>query len=94
MTATVLDTVTGEKKEVEGVSSYHWAEGNWSCDCNRNAFGVEMPDTGFCIGGSRFVVVDAKFEPDEAVYTLAELNEEYPPELLAAHGITPEHPNV
>lgn len=82
MKATVLDTVTGQSKEASyNMGSWNWYEGNWSCDCNREAiFSIES-DTGFCLGGKRFLVIKAEFEKDEVEYTLDELNEEYPKEL-------------
>lgn len=90
MIATVLDTKTGETVKYNGPCAFEWVDGNWSCDCNRKAdFDVE-PDCveGFCEGGHRFLVIDAKFGSGEHQYSLYELNECYPEELLTKHGIT------
>ena len=83
MKATILDTVTGEKMTVDGPRSWEWAENNWSCDCNRNPWGVDTgkPD-GVCEGRERFLVVEAVMnDPEDYEYTMDELNEGYPEEL-------------
>lgn len=84
MKATILDTVTGEKMAVDGPRSWEWAENNWSCDCNRNPWGVPTgkPD-GVCEGCERFIVVEAVMNALDYEYTLDELNEGYPAELRA-----------
>ena len=102
MKATVLDTVTGKTAVADGPRSWEWAENNWSCDCNRWNLFPELeeeqlndPDFGVCKGGKRFLVVAAEFNrlldedggPIDYDYTLAELNSDYPDELLRAHGI-------
>jgi len=84
MKATLLDTLTG-KITVAGynLGSWNWAEGNWACDCNRHKdFGVDGDDTGYCLGGKRFLVIKAEFDKGEEEYTLEELNDDYPQELL------------
>lgn len=82
MKATVLDTVTGQSKEsFFDASAWAWSDGNWSCDCNREAIFSIDSDTDFCLGGKRFLVIKAEFEVGEVEYTLDELNEEYPKEL-------------
>lgn len=88
MKATILDTETGIEAIVSGHHSWEWAENNWSCDCNRQrAFGLSEGD-GICLGGKRFVVIAAAFDdPEDYEYTLAELNSDYPDELLRKHGI-------
>ena len=89
MKATILDTKTGLRQTVEGPRSWEWAENNYSCDCNRNPWHAETgkPD-GICEGRERFLVVAAEMnDPEDYEYTLAELNNGYPPELLKAHGI-------
>lgn len=69
---------------VTGIHSFQWADGNWSCDCNRNPF---CADTGkpndVCQGQERFLVVGAVMDPDDYEYTLDELNEKYPAEFRA-----------
>ena len=85
MKATILDTITGKTKQKNGIDSFQWAENNWSCDCNRNYFGVEGKDTEYCLGGKRFLVIKAEFENDEMRYTLEELNADYPEDLIKKH---------
>ena len=85
MKATILDTVTGEKMTVDGPRSWEWAENGWTCDCNRNPWGIDTggPPKG-CHGWNRFLVVEAVMnDPDDYEYTLAELNAGYPEALLA-----------
>lgn len=91
MIAVVLDTVTGKSTSVQGHRSFEWAENNWSCDCNRSiAMKVNLPSSGVCDGCKRFIVIDAKFENYDFKYSLFELNEEYPLELLGKYGIVKE----
>lgn len=81
MIATILDVVTGEIKTVEGPCSYMWAEGNWSCDCNRAPyFNIEIGED-ICTS-ERFIVIGARANRDDYMYTLREFNEGYPMELL------------
>lgn len=89
MKATVLDTKTGKTAISEGIRSWDWAEGNWSCDCNRQyLFGIE-DNGGVCLGGKRYIVIKADFDmPEDYEYSLLELNSYYPAELLKEHGIT------
>ncbi len=85
MKATILDTQTGNTATIDGPSTYDWVDGNWSCDCNRNPWGVDMgkPD-GVCHGSERFLVVKAVFDdPDDYECTLEKLNADYPEELLS-----------
>ena len=82
MKAVVLDTVTGETKVMEGIRSFDWAEGNYSCDCNRGA------DLDAVCKSERFLVIEAEFnDPDDYEYSLFELNENYPVELLKLNGM-------
>lgn len=85
MKATILDTVTGKKMTVDGPRSWEWAVNNWSCDCNRNRWDVDTgKPEGVCGGRKRFLVVAAVMNnPDDYEYTLSELNNGYPEELLA-----------
>ena len=89
MIATILDTKTGLRAKRAGISSWEWAENNFSCDCNRDLWGVETDEEdGICSGGKRFIVIDAVMESEEDYeYTLRELNSEYPDELLSRFGI-------
>lgn len=83
MKATILDTQTGQTHIIDGPSCFEFAENNWSCDCNRNPQGC-----GDVCESNRFLVV--AFEPTltgDEDWTLAQLNQDYPAELLAAHGI-------
>lgn len=92
MKATILDTVTGLKQVVDGPRSWEWAENNYSCDCNRNPWNAQVEQfDGYCIGCKRFIVIAAEFNsPDDDHFTLGELNEDYPRELLIKHGIMPQ----
>ena len=84
MKAIVLNTITGSTKEVNNISSFNWAENNWSCDCNRDYFDHfnDEDDDGYCVGCNIFLVIKAEFEKDERKYSLLELNEDYPKEML------------
>ena len=92
MKFTLLDTQTGETRNVDSKwNAYYWAVGNGSCDCNRDRFfGVELPRTGYCLGGNRFLIIAA----DTNEFTLAELNDDYPDELLAKHHIGEVKPST
>lgn len=79
MIATILDTVTGKTKTKRGPSSWNWMEGDYSCDCNRNLWSDD--DLYVCPGCERYLVVQALFEGDEEVYSLDDLNSDYPQEL-------------
>ena len=69
---------------VNGPRSWEWAENNYSCDCNRNPFGVETGAPEGVCEAKRFLVVAAEMnDPDDYNYTLDELNEDYPEELRA-----------
>jgi hypothetical protein len=87
MKPTLLDTETGERREsCSDFDDYWWAEGNGACDCNRRLlFGLsEDPSReNTCEGCHRFLIVTA----DKSAYSLRELNEGYPEELLRQHGL-------
>lgn len=86
MKATILDTKTGLIKVVDGPRSFEWAEDGWSCDCNRDLWNVTHNEDE--CGTNRFLVIKAEMnDPEDYSYTLEELNECYPIELLKAHGI-------
>jgi len=88
MKCTVLDTVTGETRISEGIATWNWKEGNWSCDCNRAIIFDRWIADGFCVGGKRYLVIAAEPEDkDDYEVSLAELNSDYPDELLREHGI-------
>jgi len=83
---TLLDTATGATLETgDEYDPYWWAEGNGSCDCNRAIrMGVETgKPEGICEGSHRFLIVSAS----DKTYSLKELNEDYPTELLRAFRI-------
>ena len=84
MKATVLDTLTGDTAESEGIRSFEWAENNLSCDCNREILfkPFDFKSTG-CDGCKRYIVVAAEFGADDYEYSLRDLNEGYPDVLLA-----------
>jgi hypothetical protein len=86
MKATILDTKTGLRRTVDGPRSFEWAENNFSCDCNRNLWQADTgKPQGICEGRERFLVVAAEMnDPEDYEYTLSELNDGYPPELLKA----------
>ena len=100
MIVTILDLETGETATTEDQTTpYQWAEGNWSCDCNRaryfgDAVDEEMdrrmreehpdllPHQSYCYGAKRFLVVSPLvFEDENNVYTIEEVNGDYPKEL-------------
>ena len=79
MKATILDTKTGEKHEINGPDSpYDWIEGNWSCDCNR---GKRLSMAKHCKGTKRFLVVDI----EDKSWDLNQINGYYPEELKRKH---------
>ena len=87
MIATIQDTKTGKTRVAPGYSSDWWAEGDGSCDCNRE-LGFGAPTlTGTCLGCHRYVIIRATFDDEERRYTLRELNEGYPEELLKERGV-------
>ena len=75
----LLDTQTGEKKEMfSNACSMWWADGNGSCDCNRELeFGVEDDDRN-CSEALRYLIVDH----DYIDYSVRGLNDYYPMELV------------
>jgi hypothetical protein len=82
--ATILDTKTGLiGTQAIGCRSWHYAEGNWSCDCNRNLWMQDQPSAFKC-QSERFLVIAVEYEDiDEGEeYTLKELNPDYSPVLL------------
>lgn len=88
MIATLLDTVTGKRVVTKHhINSYQWARNNLSCDCKRmDYFDIDMGDgANTCVGRKRFLVVDAKFNENEVIYSLRELNSYYPEILLKKH---------
>ena len=90
MIAIILDTNTGKKFVTDNqIRSYEWAENSYSCDCNRQYFFGVDDDPGFCLGGRRFVIVAFEMNPDggndDYDYSLAELNSDYPDELIRKH---------
>lgn len=86
MKVTLLDTKTGRRHETgDNYDPFWWAEGNGSCDCNRRLMMGEdtAKPEGYCEGCERFLIVAA----NDDSYSLRELNEDYPLELLKAHGV-------
>jgi len=88
ITVTVLDTVTGETATDDRWTEYWWAEGNGSCDCNRDLlFDNDTEDTGHCMGNHRYLIVASESKS----HNLLELNRNYPEELIekyAPHVLT------
>lgn len=88
-TVTILDTQTGCTVADKGQYGHYWAEGNGSCDCNReHLFGIE-PQFGNCIGCERFLILSHNY-PN---YNLSEMNTDYPKELIDKH-IGPNNGNT
>ncbi len=87
MKATVLDTFTGKTAQDDHLSTFDWAEGDWSCDCNRAVyFGVLSTDPLDCDGCVRFLVVAAEHNMDDDYEcNLNDLNEGYPEDLVKKH---------
>ena len=82
ITVVLLDTLTGKTAERTYFNKWWWTDGNGSCDCNRAyQFMTEeevndAPDTGFCDGCQRYLIIGASEGP------LSDYNHGYPPELL------------
>jgi hypothetical protein len=98
MRAIVKDTTTGQQVSATGLRSFDWAEGNWSCDCNRATLFPPTPSywrpvvighgPKFCLGAKRFIVIAASMcDPADYPYSLRDLNFSYPLDLLEAHGV-------
>lgn len=87
MTATLLDTYTGETREVDGINEYSWTDGNWSCDCNRMMYFGREDESGNCVGCHRYLVVKADFKPDDVICSLRALNSSYPKALLKKYNL-------
>lgn len=86
MKATILDTITGLTGSIDGPRSFEWAEDGWSCDCNRDLWNVTNHEDE--CGTNRFLVIEAEMnDPEDYQYTLHELNECYPVELLKKYGL-------
>ena len=85
MIATIQDTKTGKTRVAPGYSSDWWADGNGACDCNRELgfINFDTLPACTCLGCHRYLIIRATFDDDERRYTLRELNEGYPAELLA-----------
>jgi len=74
----ILDTETGKLATETGAVGFFWAEGNGSCDCNReDLFDVDTEgDT--CIGCHRYLIVAHNY-PN---YSINEMNSDYPKDLI------------
>ena len=77
ITVTILDTQTGLTGTNNQFSAYWWAEHNGNCDCNRSLMIDDDEDISPC-GNKRYLIVAS----DSTSYTLTELNEDYPQELV------------
>lgn len=81
MKVKLLDTLTHETRVVEGIKGFCWADGNWSCDCNRAGYfdvDSDPEDTNTCAGCERFAAVECESEgPGDEGYTLADINAGY-----------------
>lgn len=93
LTPTIKDIVTGNTAKLRfSASLFWWAEGNGSCDCNRDEFppddDVDDNEPGPVLGESlcaseRFIVIDVESDDgpiDDATKALliAEMNQGYP----------------
>ena len=82
MIVTIKDLRTGETAVQEGFGGYYWAEGNGSCDCNRELLFGNVSEARHCIGSNRYLIIKAvdedHDEPLNIPYTLEELNSDYP----------------
>lgn len=89
MIPVLLDTATGERRTADGFdfSVYWWTEGNGSCDCNRAIVFGRPVRMGICSGYVRFLAVDVTgdLEGWNKGDVLAEMNRDYPAELLAQY---------
>lgn len=90
MTVTILDAETGERRDSSalfpGANTFWWAEGNGSCDCNRQLLFEEDEsgeDTGVCLGHHRYVIV-ATSDPEVPIHSL---NQGYPLDVLVMAGV-------
>jgi hypothetical protein len=71
----LIDTQTGEKVSIKSKEdAFYWAEGNGSCDCNRELLFGKDTNNGHCLGSKRYLIIESDYEN----YTLDELNEDYP----------------
>ena len=76
---TLLDTMTGDIRVVEGIREFEWAENNYSCDCNRSIFFDNWGESNDC-DSVRYIVIGVY--PNLSNYTMEEFNENYPEYLL------------
>ena len=90
MFVTIKDTVTGIEENSSG-DPFYWTDGEGSCDCNRELLFCNSTNSGYCIGAKRYLIVDFNEEDGDRKggdpYTLAELNSDYPDELLKENGL-------
>lgn len=80
-TVTILDTLTGKTVKDSEEYGCYWAEGNGSCDCNREMLFGLGSDTGSCINCERFLIIEHNYP----TYCLAEMNSDYAMELKNRH---------
>lgn len=73
---TLYDRFTGRTATYSEMASWNWLHGNFSCDCNRGlAFDHGLPDTGYCVGCKRYVVIGVEPMPDG--HEVKDFNEGY-----------------
>ena len=95
MRVTLLDVVTGERKEALdwNRSVFWWTEGSGQCDCNRalamDHEELENEESGVsvCLGHARFLVIDVHgdLEGQDKTDILREANASYPAALVKQH---------
>jgi hypothetical protein len=90
ITVRLVDIVTNAEVVVADIPEFAWAYGNWSCDCNRASAFVPPAERELwlnanmdapCMGKRRYLVIDTTGRR----YTLHELNENYPIDLLVKY---------
>lgn len=93
----LLDTKTGEERSAKQFDTSHfaWTDGNFSCDCNRSIVFDKSDELqkelglqdNICFGATRFIAVDVvgDLEGYTRAEVLADMNKEYPEELVNRH---------
>lgn len=84
-TGTYTDSEPGslwwsEDLQIPGVDTFMWAEGNYSCDCNRKLFflGWENEDEDLTCGSSRFVITSMSAIDSDGAVLLVDYSESLP----------------
>jgi hypothetical protein len=83
ITVTILDTATQARVQDSDASFFWWADGNGSCDCNRELLFGNETEGNTCIGSQRYLIVGVNTDDN-----LRDLNAHYPDSLLQQYSIT------